>query len=97
MNITIANPDEHIKLVATYMRPSPQSNSQARAEWTDLTDYAVHLGLENNTVLILGDLNASMNAPNTRRFPSQKESSGAPLIVTTKRGQTGGRFSLPTP
>ena len=73
MTITIATPDEHIKLVATYMRPSPQSNPQARAEWTELTDYAVHLGVKNNTVLIVGDLNASMNTPNTRRFPSQSK------------------------
>jgi hypothetical protein len=49
MTITIATPDEHIKLVATYMRPSPQSNPEARAEWTELADYAVHLGIKNNT------------------------------------------------
>lgn len=69
MTVTIATPDEHIKLVATYIRPSPQSNPQARAEWTGLTDYAVHLGIKNNRVLIVGDL----NTPNTRRFPSQKK------------------------
>jgi exonuclease III len=73
MTITIATPDEHIKLVATYMRPSPQSSPRARAEWTELADYAVHLGIKNNTVLIVGDLNASMNTPNTRRFPSQSK------------------------
>jgi hypothetical protein len=71
MTITIATPDEQIKLVATYIRPSSQSSPQARAEWTELIDYAVHLGIKNNTVLIVGDLNASMNTPNTRRFPSQ--------------------------
>ena len=73
MTITIATPDEHIKLIATYMRPSPQSCPQARAEWTELTDYAVNLGIKNNTVLIVGDLNASMNTPHTRRFPSQSK------------------------
>jgi hypothetical protein len=32
MALTLATPDEHIKIVATYMRPSPQSHPAARAE-----------------------------------------------------------------
>jgi hypothetical protein len=32
MTITIATPDEHVKIVALYMRPSPQSHPTARAE-----------------------------------------------------------------
>jgi hypothetical protein len=70
MTITIPTPGEHIKLVATYMRPSTQFNPQVRAEWTEQTDYVVHLSIKNNTVLIVANLNASMNTPNTRRFPS---------------------------
>jgi hypothetical protein len=80
MTITIATPDEHIKRVTTYMHPSPQFKSQARAEWTELTDYAVHLGIKNNTVLIVVYLNASMNTPKVRRFPSQRKSLQERLI-----------------
>jgi hypothetical protein len=98
MTITIATPDEHIKLVATYMRPSPQSSPQARAEWTELTDYAVHLGIKNNTVFIVGDLNASKNTPNTRRFPSQSKKLQERLLSSpAERRQIGGRLPLPPP
>ena len=66
MTLTLATPDEHIKIVATYMRPSPQSNPTARAEWRELTDYAVSLGIHRHTALLIGDFNASMNTHEVR-------------------------------
>ena len=55
------------------MRPSPQSNLTARAEWRELTDYAVSLGIHRHTALLIGDFNASMNTPHTRRFAARSK------------------------
>jgi hypothetical protein len=73
MTITLATPDEHVEIIATYMRPSPQSNPTARAEWSQLTDYAVSLGIKKHTVLIMGDLNPSPNTKHTRRFTARSK------------------------
>ena len=73
MTLTLATPDEHIKIVATYMRPSPQSHPTARAEWRELTDYAVSLGIHRHTALLIGDFNASMNNPHSRRFTARSK------------------------
>jgi hypothetical protein len=48
MTITLATPDEHVKIIAIYMRPSPQSNPTVRAKWSQLTDYAVSLGIKKH-------------------------------------------------
>jgi hypothetical protein len=73
MTLTLATPDEHIKIVATYMRLSPQSHPTARTEWRELTDYAVSLGIHRHTALIIGDFNASMNNPHSRRFTARSK------------------------
>ena len=46
MTITLATLNDHVKIIATYMRPSPQSNPTARAEWTQLMDCAVIFGIK---------------------------------------------------
>jgi exonuclease III len=89
MTITLATPDEHVKIIATYMRPSPQSNPTARAEWSQLTDYAVRLGIKKNTVLIMGDLNASLNTRHTRRFTARSKKVQEHLLTSL---QTAGRL-----
>ena len=89
LTITLATPDEHVKIIATYMRPSPQSNPTARAEWSQLTDYAVRLGIKKHTVLIMGDLNASLNTKHTRRFTARSKRVQEHLLTSL---QTAGRL-----
>jgi hypothetical protein len=73
LTITLATTDEYIKIVATYMRPSTQSHPTARAEWRELTDYAVSLCIDRHTALLIGDINASMNTPHSRRFTTRSK------------------------
>jgi hypothetical protein len=88
MTITLTTPDEHVKIIATYMRPSPQSNPTARTEWTQLTDYAVSLGIKKHIVLIMRDFNASLNTKRTRRFIARSKKVQDRLLTSL---QSAGR------
>ena len=62
----------------------PVTPLTARAEWRELTDYAVSLGIHRHIALLIGDFNASMNTPHSRRFTARSKCVQERLLSSLK-------------
>ena len=66
MAIQLHTPLEKMCLIAAYLPPNPQSNTEHLKLWKNLTQYVIKKRNQGFNVVLAGDLNASRNTEYTR-------------------------------